>query len=37
LANSLTLDISKAKAKLGYEPKMTTREAVDEFLRWYKK
>jgi nucleoside-diphosphate-sugar epimerase len=36
LANSLTLDISKAKEKLGYEPKMTTKEAVDEFLAWYR-
>jgi nucleoside-diphosphate-sugar epimerase len=36
LANSLTLDISKAKTKLGYEPKMTTKEAIDEFLEWYK-
>lgn len=36
LANSLTLDISKAKTKLGYEPKMTTRQAIDEFLDWYK-
>lgn len=36
LANSLTLDISKAKTKLGYEPKLTTKQAIDEFLEWYK-
>jgi nucleoside-diphosphate-sugar epimerase len=37
LANSLTLDISKATEKLGYEPKITTKEAIDEFLEWYQK
>lgn len=37
LANSITLDISKARTKLGYEPKLTTKQAVDEFLAWYKK
>lgn len=36
LAKSMTLDISKAKEKLGYVPKMTTNEAIDEFLDWYK-
>lgn len=36
LANSLTIDITKAKEKLGYEPKMTTDEAIRAFLDWYK-
>jgi nucleoside-diphosphate-sugar epimerase len=36
LANSLTMDISKAKRKLGYQPKMTTKQAIDEFLQYYK-
>ncbi|MFK7950598.1 MAG: NAD-dependent epimerase/dehydratase family protein [Saprospiraceae bacterium] len=36
LANSLTIDITKAKEKLGYEPKMSTDEAIEEFLDWFK-
>lgn len=36
LAKSLTMDISKAKELLGYEPKMTTDEAILEFVNWYK-
>ncbi len=32
LAKSLTMDISKAKEKLGYEPKMNTKTAIDEFV-----
>lgn len=36
LAKSLTLDISKAKKKLGYEPRLSTSEAIDEFVNWYK-
>ena len=37
LANSLSLDITKAREKLGYEPKMTTDEAIEEFLEWFEK
>lgn len=36
LAKSLTMDISKAKKMLGYEPKMSTGEAIHEFVNWYK-
>ncbi len=36
LAMNFTMDISKAKDKLGYEPKMNTKEAIDEFVQWYK-
>ncbi len=35
LAKSLTMDISKAQNLLGYEPKVTTEEALDEFVKWY--
>lgn len=34
-AYSLTMDISKARRKLGYQPKQTTDEALAEFARWY--
>lgn len=37
LANSVWFDITKAKNKLGYTPKQTTLEAMDEFLDWYLK
>jgi len=36
LAKSLTLDISRAREFLNYRPKMTTSEAIDEFVNWYK-
>ena len=36
LAKSLTMDISKARELLNYEPRMTTSEAIDEFVIWYK-
>ncbi|MEM6804245.1 MAG: NAD-dependent epimerase/dehydratase family protein, partial [Bacteroidota bacterium] len=36
LAKSFSLDISKAREKLNYVPEMSTREALDEFLAWYK-
>ncbi|WP_242157095.1 NAD-dependent epimerase/dehydratase family protein [Aestuariivivens sediminis] len=36
LAMSLTLDISKAQNLLGYQPKVTTGEALDEFVKWHK-
>ncbi len=36
LTNSLTMDISKAKLRLGYQPKMSTKNAIDEFLAQYK-
>ncbi|NMH86539.1 NAD-dependent epimerase/dehydratase family protein [Flavivirga algicola] len=35
LAKSLTMDISKAKRLLGYNPKVTTEEAITEFTNWY--
>ncbi len=35
LAFSLTLDISKAKNLLGYQPMVSTEEAIDEFVNWY--
>ncbi len=37
LANSVWFDISKAKNKLGYIPKQSTQEAMDEFLEWHLK
>jgi nucleoside-diphosphate-sugar epimerase len=36
LAKSLTMDISEAKIHLGYEPKVSTEEAIEEFVNWYK-
>lgn len=36
LAHSFTLDISKAKELLGYEPKVSTTEAIDSFIKWTK-
>ncbi|MEL6255558.1 MAG: NAD-dependent epimerase/dehydratase family protein [Bacteroidota bacterium] len=36
LAKNFSLDISKAKENLGYEVEMNTREALEEFLTWYK-
>ncbi|HEY5687629.1 MAG TPA: NAD-dependent epimerase/dehydratase family protein [Yeosuana sp.] len=35
LAMSLTMDITKAQNLLGYQPKVTTEEALDEFVKWY--
>jgi nucleoside-diphosphate-sugar epimerase len=35
LAKSFTMDISKAKSLLGYSPKISTDEAIDEFVNWY--
>lgn len=36
LAKSFTMDISKAKTLLGYSPKVSTDEAIDEFVSWYR-
>lgn len=36
LAKSFTMDISKAKMLLGYSPKVSTDEAIDEFVNWYR-
>lgn len=36
LAKSLTMDISKARRLLKYEPKVSTEEAIDEFVKWHK-
>jgi nucleoside-diphosphate-sugar epimerase len=35
LAKTFTLDISKARNLLGYEPRMSVDEAIDEFVKWY--
>jgi 2-alkyl-3-oxoalkanoate reductase len=35
LTKSFTMDISKAKKKLGYRPTMSTDDAIDEFVTWY--
>jgi 2-alkyl-3-oxoalkanoate reductase len=35
LAKSFTLDISKARTLLGYEPRLSTRMAMEEFVHWY--
>jgi nucleoside-diphosphate-sugar epimerase len=36
LANTFTMDISKAKNLLNYELTITIEEAIDEFIEWYK-
>lgn len=36
LANNTTLDISAAKAELGYQPKVSVEEGVQRFLKWWK-
>jgi nucleoside-diphosphate-sugar epimerase len=36
LAKSFTLDISKAKKLLNYQPKMNTHEGIIEFINWYR-
>ncbi len=36
LAVSMTMDITKAKKLLGYTPKKSIKEAIDEFVSWYK-
>jgi nucleoside-diphosphate-sugar epimerase len=36
LTKDFGMDISKAKALLGYEPHQTVEEAMDEFINWYK-
>lgn len=35
LSKSFTMNIDKAKNLLGYTPKMTTEEAINEFVTWY--
>lgn len=35
LAKSITMDISKAKKLLGYTPRISTEEAINEFVNWY--
>jgi len=37
LAKSFTMDISKARELLGYVPKVSTDEAIVEFVEWYRK
>jgi len=36
LTKDFGMDISKAKKLLGYEPRQTVKDAIDEFLNWYK-
>jgi len=36
LSHSATLDISAAKAELGYQPKVSVAEGVERFLKWWK-
>jgi nucleoside-diphosphate-sugar epimerase len=31
----MTMDISRAKKLLGYTPKQTTDQALEEFARWF--
>jgi nucleoside-diphosphate-sugar epimerase len=33
---SFVMDISKAKKLLGYYPKQSVQEALNEFVEWYK-
>ena len=35
LAKSFTMDISKAKELLGYTPRTSTMESINEFVQWY--
>jgi nucleoside-diphosphate-sugar epimerase len=35
LAKAFTIDISKAKKLLGYDPKVTIKMAIEEFVKWY--
>lgn len=37
LTKSFTMNIDKAKDLLGYSPKISTKEAIDEFVQWYLK
>ncbi len=37
LSKSLTMDISKAQNLLAYQPKVSTKEAITEFVKWYTK
>lgn len=37
LADNFTLDISKAKQKLNYQPKQSTSDGIKEFVDWYSK
>ena len=36
LSTAMTMDISKAREKLGYQPVQTTLEGINEFVAWYK-
>lgn len=36
LSNNFTMDISKAREKLGYKPVQTTLNGINEFIEWYK-
>ena len=36
LTQSFSLDISKARQSLGYQPRVSTAEAIDDFVNWYR-
>ena len=36
LTKSVTFNVDKAKKLLGYEPRQSTEEAIEEFVEWYK-
>nr|WP_290938543.1 hypothetical protein [Haliscomenobacter sp.] len=36
LSTAMTMDISKAREKLGYQPIQSTLEGINEFVTWYK-
>lgn len=36
LAKSFTFNINKAKTNLAFQPKQSTKDAIDEFVTWYK-
>ena len=36
LTKDFGMDISKAKKLLGYQPRQTVKDAIDEFINWYK-
>jgi nucleoside-diphosphate-sugar epimerase len=37
LADHFTMDISKARLQLNYQPVMSTKEGIDEFIKWHLK
>ena len=35
LSSSMTLDIEKARSRLGYQPRQTNSDMLEEFANWY--